>query len=355
MKLGFVDSVSYNFVKKKSYFAMLMDGLVGTWLDKRDYVGVVWTLYVELWCSYFVYALAFVVGQYRRPYILFALVIGFLWIPLWTDSYDLSNVTGETGTFYAHMPFFFIGTLFAYMEAGSKKFRPLDKLRRLSPRMTVVKNTLLICYFFFYGGYTGNADCNEEVPCTFFKIVSLNWYFGFIWCNNFAVIALFLLALTSENFQKFLLTKPMQFLGKISYTFYLFHMVFVNVVMFKIVNWMTGYDVDDENHNPNGGTNGGIKRNTAAFIALFFTLPFTILFSWFLEHFVDTPAKDLANEIDQNLREVQTRGPDGQPKKPQGFREFCKTNQKVRRLVIYLVSILVITEAFKLLFRDRAD
>lgn len=94
----------------------------------------------------------------------------------------------------------------------------------------------------------------------------------------------------------------MQFLGKISYAFYLFHMVFVNVVMFKMVNYMTDYDVDSKDQDPNGGKNGGITRNSAAIVALLITTPFTILFSWFLEHYVDTPAKDLANEIDQNLR-----------------------------------------------------
>ena len=60
------------------------------------------------------------------------------------------------------------------------------------------------------------------------------------------VIALFILCLTSEGAQKFLLTKPMQFLGKISYTFYLFHSVFIETVMFKLVNYLSGYDIDNK-------------------------------------------------------------------------------------------------------------
>ena len=62
-----------------------------------------------------------------------------------------------------------------------------------------------------------------------------------------AVIALFILCLTSEGAQKFLLTKPMQFLGKISYTFYLFHLVLVDTVMFKLANYLSGYDIDNKN------------------------------------------------------------------------------------------------------------
>lgn len=59
IKLGITDSVAYKFAKKKNFFTMMMDALVGTWVGNRDYVGVVWTLCIELWCSIFVYVIAY--------------------------------------------------------------------------------------------------------------------------------------------------------------------------------------------------------------------------------------------------------------------------------------------------------
>lgn len=61
VKCGFADSISFNFTKRKTFFMLIMDCLVGTWIGKRDYVGVTWTLYIELWNSIFVYILAFTV------------------------------------------------------------------------------------------------------------------------------------------------------------------------------------------------------------------------------------------------------------------------------------------------------
>ena len=142
-------------------------------------------------------------------------------------------------------PFFVIGAMLADLEVSDKNYRPLDKFRNLSPKMTIVKNTVLFLVFLIYGSYHGNADCYEDdVDCTFIWLISFGNRFNFIYANRLAVISVFLLALTSEGVQKFLLTKPMQFLGKISYTFYLIHLVFVDTMMFKLVNFMSGYDVD---------------------------------------------------------------------------------------------------------------
>lgn len=113
----------------------------------------------------------------------------------------LSNLLGidnGTGRIYEFAPLFIVGTMLADMEVFSKKYRLLDKFRYMNPRMTIVKNTVLVSIFLIYGSYNGKPNCNDEVDCSFLKLISFGFLIPSKPCNYLGCIALFLLALTSE-------------------------------------------------------------------------------------------------------------------------------------------------------------
>lgn len=182
VKLGLSDSVAFRGVKKKNFLTMMLDGLIATWVGKRDYVGVTWTLCIELWCSIFVYVLAYAGSQYRQRYTLYGIIIAFCWVPRFTEWQNWTNVLSSengTGRIYEMAPLFIIGTIFADMEVSDKKYRAFDKLRQLNPRMTLVKNILLTATFLVYGSYCWTYYCSEGVDCTFLWIVTFGWRFQY--------------------------------------------------------------------------------------------------------------------------------------------------------------------------------
>ena len=62
---------------------------------------------------------------------------------------------------------------------------------------------------------------------------------------------------------------------------------------------------------------------------------------------IDTPSKDLAGEIDRELRAVPVRS--RKPVKRKTCCEFTWTNWKVYGLIIYLLSVFIATEGFGLI------
>ena len=93
----------------------------------------------------------------------------------------------------------------------------IDPIRKLSLWWKIPLNSLLIVLFFFYGGTCAN-----------------------IWQATVGSVAGFLLALTSSWFQWILETIPFIFLGKISYTIYLVHMLFVEWPELELAAYFRG-------------------------------------------------------------------------------------------------------------------
>ena len=93
------------------------------------------------------------------------------------------------------------------------------------------------------------------------------------------------LALTSDAFTWFLASWPIQFLGQISYTLYLVHMLIVDWLMRDTYNYFV-----DELHYP--------AEDAVIMIFLIFT-PLLLLISWILEVLVDRPSKEFASEFDR--------------------------------------------------------
>lgn len=72
-----------------------------------------------------------------------------------------------------------------------------------------------------------------------------------------------------------------------------------------------------------------------------------------MEMAIDTPSKDLAGEIDRALRRVQPGGK--KAGKTKSCCEFIWTNWKIWGLIIWLLSIFIITEIFGLIDGETRD
>ena len=102
-----------------------------------------------------------------------------------------------------------------------------------------------------------------------------------------AAFSIVILALTSDVTQWCLKTFPIQFLGKISFTLYLFHELIVHWAQLDTYNYMVG--------------EGVVEDDAVVYIFLIYT-PVLFLVSWILEIIVDRPAKEFAGEFDRQIR-----------------------------------------------------
>lgn len=295
IKFGVTEEKAFPRLKRKNFGTLLLDGLFGTWFGNKDYTVVTWTLSIELWASFFIYLVAFVSIEYRWRYILYILVILFIWIPLITDSYLITNYGLEKHQqkFIEHLPMFFIGTLLCDSEFIFKGWRPLDAVRRWNIWLSILRNTVLLFLFFAYGSYEGQKACEavREGNCAFWKAVTFDYAMSKDLAGYIGAISIILLALVSSSFQALLLTSPIQFLGRISYTFYLIHMLFLEWAMADTVDLWLANNPDDQ-----------FSRNDAALWVFIIFTPVIIVIAWLMEKWIDTPSKNLAGEIDQELR-----------------------------------------------------
>lgn len=80
---------------------------------------------------------------------------------------------------------------------------------------------------------------------------------------------------------------------------------------------------------------------------LIFT-PILIVVAWGATLFIDTPCKNLSQDIDLNARVARPKPRKGQPEVKQlDCWNFSITNWKVYTIVIYLLSVFVITETYQ--------
>jgi len=92
-----------------------------------------------------------------------------------------------------------------------------------------------------------------------------------------ASIAAIILAFTSDVFAWILGSFPVQFLGKVSYTLYLIHMLFIDWLMRDTYN----YFVDEQE----------VAAEDAVWYVFFIYTPLLFVVSWILEILIDNPAK----------------------------------------------------------------
>ena len=80
-----------NEIKHKSFLQLVLDGLIGIWFMNIDYTAVTWTLSIELFASYAIFLISFVVIQYRGRYWIYLFLFCFLYIPKLTDAHRYTN------------------------------------------------------------------------------------------------------------------------------------------------------------------------------------------------------------------------------------------------------------------------
>ena len=125
-------------------------------------------------------------------------------------------------------------------------------------------------------------------------------------------------------------------MGRISYTFYLIHLLFLEWIMALTANFLT--------------SSGQLSRNEAAFWVFVIFTPIIIIVSWLMEIGIDTPSKNLAGEIDQELREQRRKDKDGNSIEPKSFWEFVSGNWKIWSLGLWFLLVFLTTHIYILMF-----
>lgn len=207
-----VDQGSFGKVKHKQFPQLLLDGLIGVWFMNQDYMGLTWTLSVELFASYWIFLLSFVVINYRGRFWCYFLIFCFLYIPRVTDAYHYTNYgfqsmyTGSKTRLFdtavrQHMPTFFWGVMFCDLE-HDKVNRRLDALRDLDWWWKVPINATLFILFIFYGSVDIEplSALKPDDIRTFDMATTGNYVIGMPVCMLLAALSIFVLALISPWF-----------------------------------------------------------------------------------------------------------------------------------------------------------
>lgn len=94
---------------------------------------------------------------------------------------------------------------------------------------------------------------------------------------------------------RLLLSRPVQFIGRVSYSFYLIHLVFILSLSCSLFNWLVGP--------------GAVARGPAALLTLAVTLPLLYLAAWAFERWIDQPTVRLCQRIRATPNGVSIRSP----------------------------------------------
>ena len=225
MKFDLYGNKTFDRIKKRRFFDLMFDSLLGTWLGDQSWILATWTLSIELVATFMVYLIAQTVVNYRGRFFIYIGIISFIWLIQLMGYIKMIEI--YLSKLMIHLPIFVVGVFFADMESLPK--RPLDKIRLLSIWWKIPINTLLLLVFFTYGSWTGEGHCltTYDEECDFWYYTTIFGYIPKAFAMYAAAVSIFLLALTSEWTQWILASWPMQFLGKISYTLYLIHELFI--------------------------------------------------------------------------------------------------------------------------------
>jgi hypothetical protein len=155
LKIGAMGPHTFLRIKKKSFYDLMMDSLFGTWFGDASWSGATWTLSIELFATFFIYLFTQTSTQYRNRSVLYFMIIGFVFFPEISDSYDMTKY--RLPELVKYIPIFFFGVAFADIETHPA--RPLDKVRELSIWWKIPLNTLLIIIIVSWGSYSGDGQC----------------------------------------------------------------------------------------------------------------------------------------------------------------------------------------------------
>lgn len=277
-----------NKLKNKTFLNLLYAAILETWAGPSvSFIEVTWTLGIEFWATFLVYLIAFTGHAYRGRFFFYTALIFFFWTVEWLGFLNL--IPWKTNRPFKQIPFFLIGTALADLE--NMTHRPLDKIRDLHWGWKIPLNALLAGAFLIWGSIQNEepTGCiNAYGPrCKVYTIASINGFLPYRFTLAAASISAILLALTSDVFQWILKTAPIQFLGQVSYTLYLVHILFVHWIQKDTYNYFVGEGVEAD--------------EAVTYVFLIYT-PVLFVVSWALEIVIDRPAKEFAGEFDRQTR-----------------------------------------------------
>lgn len=245
----------------------------------------------------------------------------------------------------AYLPLFTFGVIFSDVEnlkLPKGELVPFEKMRQLAWYWKIPINLALAILFTFYGSTIEQETCKKRGDdCAFFDAIQFYQGAKFFWIfQTIAAVAGFILAITSQWFQWILETLPFWFLGKVSYTLYLVHLLVIQWCQAEVqqafVNAGHDYDL------------------SVLYVFLIFT-PVLLLVSWVLEILFDTPGKNLAHALDVWMRfedPTKKKKPEveaGQEEEEEDERtcgKFLTEQWFVWVLLGYLILVLFVTESY---------
>ena len=132
---------------------------------------------------------------------------------------------------FLNFPLFFIGLTLSDLETMPDG-GPLANVRALHWEWKILFNLLLFAVFLIYGSNSkeenGNCYNGYDEPCQLYQWVTL-WQAIYARVFQYlGAVLLIVLTLSSGWFQLTLDSWPFQFLGRISYSFYLMHSLIVD-------------------------------------------------------------------------------------------------------------------------------
>lgn len=223
--------------------------------------------------------------------------------------------------------------------------RPLDKIRDLHWGWKIPLNAVLLLAFTVWGSIQNEERIGclttYDEKCKVYTIATLNGFLPQRFVMAAAAFSAIILALTSDVFQWILSSPPIQFLGQISYTLYLFHILIVHWAQRDTYNYFVGEGVEPD--------------EAVTYIFLIYT-PVIFVVSWVLEIIVDRPSKEFAGEFD---RQTRRQRPKPQPVKNENGdletpdpKEFYSCSAFMKRIwpiwffIAWLLTLAIAIEIF---------
>jgi len=279
---------TFNKLKNKTFLNLLYAATLETWAGpSTSFIEVTWTLGIEFWATFLVYLIAFTGHAYRGRFFFYVALIFFFWTVEYLGFLNL--IPWKTNRPFKQIPFFLIGTALADME--NMTFRPLDRIRDLHWGWKIPINAVLLFAFVVWGSIQNEEKDGCLVAygprCVWLEYASWHGFLPYRFTMAAASFSAIILALTSDVFKWILETPPFQFLGQVSYTLYLIHILFVHWIQRDTYNYFVGEGVEAD--------------EAVLYIFLIYT-PILFLVSWGLEVFIDRPSKEFAGEFDRQTR-----------------------------------------------------
>lgn len=237
MKFDLFGKSTYNKIKGKGFGDLLWAAMLETWWGGWSFMAPTWTLGIEFWATFMIYLVALTGHNYQGRFFFYVSIIIFFFSMQYIGFLNLTYY--KVNMFLYQLPYFFIGIVFSDME--NMVDRPLDKIRNLHWSIKIPVNITLLFMFLVWGssGSEYKTECltGTDPRCPIYVWTSLDGFLPYRFTLTAASIAAILLAFTSDVFAWILGTFPVQFLGKVSYTLYLVHMLFIDWLMRDTYNY----------------------------------------------------------------------------------------------------------------------